>query len=93
MLVDLAGKDHYLGIMEDDSAWRHADIGVGVDLQPEAKLPPLQLGASLYKSSVASQTDVEIILWEGSCEVHERFTGDELRAYRAETPGIQIIER
>jgi quinolinate synthase len=40
---------------------------------------------------VASQTDVEIILWEGSCEVHERFTAEELRAYRAETPGIEII--
>ncbi len=40
---------------------------------------------------VASQTDVEIILWDGTCEVHERFTGDELRGYRAETPGIEII--
>ena len=40
---------------------------------------------------VATQTDVEIILWEGSCEVHERFTGDELRTYRRDHPGIQII--
>jgi quinolinate synthase len=40
---------------------------------------------------VASQTGVEIVLWEGSCMVHERFTGDELRRYRAETPGVQII--
>jgi quinolinate synthase len=40
---------------------------------------------------VASQTGVDIILWEGSCMVHERFTGDELRRYRAETPGVQII--
>ncbi len=40
---------------------------------------------------VATQTDVELILWEGSCEVHERFTGDELRTYRNETPGIEII--
>jgi quinolinate synthase len=40
---------------------------------------------------VASQTDVEVVLWEGSCEVHERFTGEELRAYRDETPGVQII--
>ena len=40
---------------------------------------------------VASQTDVEVILWEGSCEVHERFTGDELRGYRADSPGIEII--
>jgi quinolinate synthase len=40
---------------------------------------------------VATQTDVQIILWEGSCIVHERFTGEELRAYRASYPGIQII--
>lgn len=40
---------------------------------------------------VATQTDVEIILWNGSCEVHERFTGEELRAYRAQHAGIQII--
>ena len=40
---------------------------------------------------VASQTTKEIILWEGSCEVHERFTGAELRDYRAMHTGIQII--
>lgn len=40
---------------------------------------------------VASQTDVEMILWEGSCEVHERFTGEELREYRQRHDGIQII--
>jgi quinolinate synthase len=40
---------------------------------------------------VASQTDTEVILWEGSCMVHERFTGDELREYRALNPGIEII--
>jgi len=40
---------------------------------------------------VAQHTDVEIILWEGKCEVHERFTAAELRDYRKATPGIQII--
>ncbi|HHQ13474.1 MAG TPA: quinolinate synthase NadA, partial [Chromatiales bacterium] len=40
---------------------------------------------------VASQTDVEVILWEGACEVHERFTADELRGYREDHPGIEII--
>lgn len=40
---------------------------------------------------VATQTDVDIILWEGSCMVHERFTGEELRGYREMHPGIQII--
>ncbi|MGH7717044.1 MAG: quinolinate synthase NadA, partial [Vulcanimicrobiaceae bacterium] len=40
---------------------------------------------------VASQTDVEIVSWEGSCEVHERFTGDEVRAYRKGHPGIVVL--
>jgi quinolinate synthase len=40
---------------------------------------------------VQTQTDVEIIAWHGACEVHERFTGEELRAYRAADPSIKII--
>jgi quinolinate synthase len=40
---------------------------------------------------VATQTDVDIVLWEGSCMVHERFSGEELRGYRSLNPGIQII--
>ena len=40
---------------------------------------------------VANQTSVEIIAWKGHCEVHERFTGEELRAYREADPGVKII--
>jgi quinolinate synthase len=40
---------------------------------------------------VASQTGVKIIAWKGACEVHERFTADELEAYRAADPSVQII--
>ena len=40
---------------------------------------------------VAQLTDKELILWHGTCEVHERFDGEELRSYRKATPGIQII--
>jgi quinolinate synthase len=40
---------------------------------------------------VDSQTDVEIILWNGSCIVHERFTGEELREYRSDMPDLDII--
>jgi quinolinate synthase len=41
---------------------------------------------------VASQTDVQLILWKGHCEVHERFTGKELRAYReAQGSGVEIL--
>jgi quinolinate synthase len=41
---------------------------------------------------VATQTDVKIILWKGHCEVHERFTGKELRDYREAQGGdIEIL--
>jgi quinolinate synthase len=40
---------------------------------------------------VATQTKVEIIAWKGRCEVHERFTGEELRRYRDGEPGLKII--
>jgi quinolinate synthase len=40
---------------------------------------------------VATQTSVEILTWQGACEVHERFTGQELRDYRVSNPGITII--
>jgi len=40
---------------------------------------------------VASQTDVEVVLWKGHCEVHERFTASELRAYRTGHDSIEIL--
>src|SRR5438105_10760154 len=40
---------------------------------------------------VASKTSVKIIAWKGACEVHVRFTGDELRAYHEADPSVQII--
>src|SRR3954464_10283390 len=40
---------------------------------------------------VAGKTKVKIIAWKGACEVHERFTADELRKYRDGEPSLQII--
>ena len=40
---------------------------------------------------VATQTDVEIILWEGSCMVHERFTGVEISDYKRDMGEIKVI--
>lgn len=40
---------------------------------------------------VASQTNVELILWHGACEVHERFTGLQLREYRQRWEDIRVI--
>ena len=41
---------------------------------------------------VASQLpDVEVIAWKGHCEVHERFTGVEIRKYRADDPSLRVL--
>ena len=40
---------------------------------------------------VQTKTDVEIIAWKGRCEVHERFTAEELEGYRKSDPGVRII--
>ncbi|MGB7860007.1 MAG: quinolinate synthase NadA, partial [Acidimicrobiia bacterium] len=40
---------------------------------------------------VATKTDVEVILWEGSCMVHERFTGAEISDYKREMGNIAVI--
>jgi quinolinate synthase len=40
---------------------------------------------------VAGQTRVKIISWHGACEVHERFTAEELRHVREDDPSLRII--
>jgi quinolinate synthase len=40
---------------------------------------------------VEANTDVEVILWDGRCEVHEKFTAQEVQAYRDQFPGVQVI--
>jgi quinolinate synthase len=41
--------------------------------------------------NIAAQTTVEIIAWKGHCEVHERFTTDDIRELRATHPGITVL--
>src|ERR1700691_882058 len=41
--------------------------------------------------NVAAQTRVKIIAWAGHCEVHERFTGAQVRALRNDYPGVTIL--
>lgn len=49
-------------------------------------LPDQYLGAY-----VAAKTAVEIVTWQGHCEVHERFTAEEIRALRAQHDGILVL--
>src|SRR3569832_681499 len=41
--------------------------------------------------NVAAKTGVKVITWEGACEVHERFTAQQIRDYRAAHPGIVVL--
>ncbi len=40
---------------------------------------------------VASQTQVRVIAWHGHCEVHERFTGEELRELKSAHPDAIVL--
>ncbi len=41
--------------------------------------------------NVAKKTPVKIITWKGHCEVHERFTAADIRAYREGNPGVIVL--
>jgi quinolinate synthase len=41
--------------------------------------------------NIAAQTKVEIIAWKGHCEVHERFTPEDIRELRASHPGLTVL--
>jgi quinolinate synthase len=40
---------------------------------------------------VASKTDVEIVAWKGHCEVHERFSGEDVVRFRRDDPSLVVI--
>ena len=41
--------------------------------------------------NVAAETDVEIVIWPGACEVHERFTGDDIRQIRQDYGDVVVL--
>jgi len=41
--------------------------------------------------NVAKQTPIRIISWKGRCEVHERFSADDIRSYREGNPGLVVL--
>ena len=41
--------------------------------------------------NIARETGITMITWAGHCEVHERFTPEEIRRLRADNPGIVVL--
>src|ERR1700722_5174783 len=41
--------------------------------------------------NVAAETEVKVITWTGHCEVHERFSAQEVRQLREDYPGVVVL--
>ena len=41
--------------------------------------------------NVAKQTDIEVIAWHGRCEVHARFSAQDVRDMREANPGVIVL--
>ena len=41
--------------------------------------------------NVAAMTKIKVITWAGACEVHERFTAEDIREIREGTPGVIVL--
>jgi quinolinate synthase len=41
--------------------------------------------------NVANQTKIKVIAWAGQCEVHERFSPEDIRRFRADNPGAVVL--
>ena len=41
--------------------------------------------------NIAAETHVKIIAWTGHCEVHERFSAEEVRQLREDHPGVVVL--
>jgi len=42
-------------------------------------------------ANIAKETGVEVITWDGRCEVHERFTPSDIAQYREAMPGVVVL--
>ena len=41
--------------------------------------------------NVAAMTDIKIVTWAGGCEVHERFTAEDIAELRRSNPGVLVL--
>lgn len=53
--------------------------------------PDKFLAQNVAKQLKDKGSDVNIIIWDGTCEVHERFSAEDVRRIRAENPDVFIL--
>ena len=49
------------------------------------------IAPAIVAQNVAAQTDVNIIIWDGTCEVHERFSAQDVKDLRVQHKGAVIL--
>ncbi len=54
-------------------------------------LPDEYLGRYVAGQLAARGSGIELVLWKGHCEVHERFSATDIRAYRASFPEVVVL--
>ena len=51
----------------------------------------IMLPDEFLAQNVAAETNVNVIAWKGHCEVHERFSAEEVRQLREDYPGVIVL--
>lgn len=51
----------------------------------------IMLPDEFLAKNVANQTDIEVIAWHGRCEVHARFSAQDVRDMREANPGVVVL--
>ena len=51
----------------------------------------IMLPDEFLAQNVAAETKVNVIAWKGHCEVHERFSAEEVRQLRDDYPGVIVL--
>ncbi|MEL6688478.1 MAG: quinolinate synthase NadA [Pseudomonadota bacterium] len=51
----------------------------------------IMLPDEFLAKNVARQTGIEVIAWHGRCEVHARFSAEDVREMRAANPGVVVL--
>jgi quinolinate synthase len=83
--------DEYLARNVAEETGRHIIFpvkapSIGIDAAPDATT-----GAAPTPTPGDTQLDVDLIGWHGRCEVHERFTVEDVRRIRQQFPDVYVL--
>jgi len=88
-LSDEGGRGRKIFFLPDQHLGRNtAVLKLGIPLEKNVVWNPREANGGLTAEQLQ---DATMILWQGHCSVHGRFSADTIGELRAEIPGIQIL--